>query len=415
MRRNPLVLFLGIAIVAILALLGFTYPKWAPASWMQQAAAPVAEPAAPAAETAATAAEPAAPAAAEAAPAAEPAEPAVTAPVKPTFDVVRVEPDGSAVVAGRAAPAADVQVTISGNELGAAKVTENGEWVIVTTTPIEPGSYELKALAKAGETEVESDQSVALVVPARGSDEKVLAVVSEPNQPSQVLSQVAPAADTAVSAETAPAAAEAAPAAAETAPAAAEAAPAAAETATAAAAAAAEEAPITGDVSLDTVDYNDAGDVIFAGKGPVGTDVRMYSDNKPLGFAAVSPEGTWNFTSRGLIEPGDHTLRADAVDGNGKVISRVELPFNRATPQAVAEAEAAPKDGKIIIQPGNNLWRISRVIYGDGTRYTVIYEANKEQIRNPDLIYPGQILMTPGVVPPETIDPDSREPLPSAQ
>ena len=384
MRRNPLVLFLAAAIVAILAVLGFTYPKWAPASLTQEAAAPAAE-TTPAAETvAATPATPAEPAAAETAPAA-------TEVAKPTFDVVRVEPDGSAVVAGRASPAADVKVTINGNELGAAKATENGEWVVVTTTPIAPGSYELKAVAKTGDTEVASDQSVALVVPAAGTEEKVLAVVSEPNQPSQVLSQEAPAADTTT------AAAE----------------PAAAETA--AAAPAAPEAPLTGTVSIDTVDYNDLGDVIFSGKGPVDADVRLYANNNPLGFAAVSPEGSWNFTSRGLIEPGDYTLRADAVDDSGKVVARVELPFTRATPEVVAEAEAAPKDGKITIQPGNNLWRISRVIYGDGDRYTVIYEANKDQIRDPNIIYPGQILMTPGVVPPETIDPDSREPLPSAQ
>ena len=202
-------------------------------------------------------------------------------------------------------------------------------------------------------------------------------MVSEPNQPSQVLSQVAPAEDT---------------------------------TTTAAA-----DVALTGTVSIDTVDYNDQGDVIFAGKGPADTDVRLYANNNPLGFAAVTPEGTWNFTSRGLIEPGDYTLRADAVDDAGKVVARVELPFNRATPEVVAAAEAAPKDGKITIQPGNNLWRISRVIYGDGTRYTVIYEANKDQIRDPNIIYPGQILLTPGVVPPETIDPDSREPLPSVQ
>ncbi|NNE23118.1 MAG: LysM peptidoglycan-binding domain-containing protein [Rhizobiales bacterium] len=67
--------------------------------------------------------------------------------------------------------------------------------------------------------------------------------------------------------------------------------------------------------------------------------------------------------------------------------------------------------GRIVIQPGNNLWNISRVIYGRGVEYTTIYEANKDQIRNPHRIYPGQIFMTPGTVPPEEIDPQRREPL----
>jgi nucleoid-associated protein YgaU len=72
------------------------------------------------------------------------------------------------------------------------------------------------------------------------------------------------------------------------------------------------------------------------------------------------------------------------------------------------------RTGRIIIQPGNNLWNISRVIYGQGLSYTTIYQANKEQIRNPDLIYPGQIFLTPGVTPPEEIKPEDRTPLPGA-
>jgi nucleoid-associated protein YgaU len=62
---------------------------------------------------------------------------------------------------------------------------------------------------------------------------------------------------------------------------------------------------------------------------------------------------------------------------------------------AAAESAAAAAPTQVIIQPGNNLWKLSRQIYGKGIMYTVIYEANKDQIRRPDLIYPGQIFMTP--------------------
>ncbi|MEL7488070.1 MAG: LysM peptidoglycan-binding domain-containing protein, partial [Pseudomonadota bacterium] len=48
-----------------------------------------------------------------------------------------------------------------------------------------------------------------------------------------------------------------------------------------------------------------------------------------------------------------------------------------------------------IVQPGNSLWRIARRAYGSGFQYTVIYEANADQIRDPDLIYPGQIFEVP--------------------
>ncbi|HKQ94631.1 MAG TPA: LysM peptidoglycan-binding domain-containing protein, partial [Aestuariivirgaceae bacterium] len=81
--------------------------------------------------------------------------------------------------------------------------------------------------------------------------------------------------------------------------------------------------------------------------------------------------------------------------------------------ETVASSTPGTRNGRVVIQPGNNLWRISRVIYGQGVRYTIIYQANKDQIRNPHLIYPGQIFATPGVSPPERIDPTQRTPLES--
>jgi nucleoid-associated protein YgaU len=54
-----------------------------------------------------------------------------------------------------------------------------------------------------------------------------------------------------------------------------------------------------------------------------------------------------------------------------------------------------PEIGTARIVRGDSLWQISRRIYGKGTRYTVIFDANQPQIRNPDLIYPGQIFVLP--------------------
>jgi len=66
------------------------------------------------------------------------------------------------------------------------------------------------------------------------------------------------------------------------------------------------------------------------------------------------------------------------------------LPFERAT-----AAQIDLRDGKVIVQPGNSLWRIARRAYGSGAQYTIIYQANDSQIRDPDLIYPGQIFDVP--------------------
>ena len=74
----------------------------------------------------------------------------------------------------------------------------------------------------------------------------------------------------------------------------------------------------------------------------------------------------------------------------GTVAARIELPFQRDRMQ-----EEGLADGRLVVQPGANLWRIARRVYGRGTRYTVIYQANREQIRDPNRIYPGQMFVLP--------------------
>ncbi len=77
----------------------------------------------------------------------------------------------------------------------------------------------------------------------------------------------------------------------------------------------------------------------------------------------------------------------------GKVVARLELPFSReAEPQrALASADS------VIVQPGQSLWRIARRSYGKGVRYTVIYAANRDDISDPNRIYPGQIFSVPAL------------------
>ncbi|MFM2356502.1 MAG: hypothetical protein RLZZ528_2238 [Pseudomonadota bacterium] len=77
-----------------------------------------------------------------------------------------------------------------------------------------------------------------------------------------------------------------------------------------------------------------------------------------------------------------------------------EATVTEAAPalDAAATAEAAPTVAtvkSVTVQPGFTLWRIARESYGDGVLYVRVYEANKDQIRDPDLIYPGQIFTVP--------------------
>jgi nucleoid-associated protein YgaU len=178
-------------------------------------------------------------------------------------------------------------------------------------------------------------------------------------------------------------------------------------------------------------------------------------------------------TSRSLAV-GDYLIHADSVGADGKLISRVTVPFTREAGEAVTavaapeaqkpeaavpsagdaaaaaqpakepeqasvQAEPAPAkaaeaaaagpepakaapaaaagpaavakaaepssetvapaltkvDASVIIRRGDSLWRISRRVYGRGVRYSTIYLANKEKVRNPNRIWPGQVMMIP--------------------
>ena len=86
--------------------------------------------------------------------------------------------------------------------------------------------------------------------------------------------------------------------------------------------------------------------------------------------------------------------------GTPKPKSMARVPAAAATVAAVSPAEvlnAAPADagGSRVVSRGDSLWALSRLAYGDGARYAVIFNANREKIKNPNLIYPGQTVLVP--------------------
>jgi hypothetical protein len=141
---------------------------------------------------------------------------------------------------------------------------------------------------------------------------------------------------------------------------------------------------------LETVDYDAQGRTRVGGRSEAGSRLVVYLDNQAAGHAEASVNGHWEATLANSISPGLHTLRVDQLANDGQVTARVETPFSRA-----AVLSALPSESAVIVQPGNSLWRISRRIYGEGIRFSVIYQANRDQIRSPELIYPGQIFIVP--------------------
>jgi hypothetical protein len=157
-------------------------------------------------------------------------------------------------------------------------------------------------------------------------------------------------------------------------------------------------------LTIDSISYDALGDVVVAGRGAGAGHVRAYLDNTERGTAPVGAIGHWRVVLRD-VPPGIYTLRIDVIDAAGKVTARAESPMKRESPAVLAAASAAeaaasadptqPVVRVVTVQKGNTLWGIATQHYGEGILYVKVFEANRGQIRNPDLIYPGQIFTIP--------------------
>jgi nucleoid-associated protein YgaU len=272
------------------------------------------------------------------------------APVPPSFDVVKVGPTGTAVIAGRAEPGAKVIVRDGDKAIGEVTADRRGEWVLIPEQPIGSGDRLLSAEASnpGSNTTVKSEETVALSIsptaPAQRAGETALAVVlpREGGHAARVLQLPEGASPGKPNA-----------------------------------------------LSMDTAEYDAEGRVVLSGRAAPGATVQIYLGNEPLATVTADAAGAWSATSSRVVPPGQLELRVDQLASNGRVAQRVALPFTQA-----AALEPAPGQS-YVVQRGNNLWRIAQRAYGAGTRYVIIYSANPDQIRNPDKIYPGQIFKIP--------------------
>ena len=283
---------------------------------------------------------------------------------KPSFDVVRVGPDGRAVVAGSAPPGSRVELLDGGLAVGEAAADARGDFVIIPDAPLPPGTRRLDLTAHPDEgPPVTSETTVAVVVPEdvaspddAGGAALAVALPRTGDAPATVLTPP-PGTDADMA------------------------------------------------LGIETVDYDAAGRISVAGRMAAGARVAVYLNGALLGDALADGDGRWRMTPAAPVPPGQHTLRADQVSADGTVLARIEVPFQRDVPDGAPDAapDAAPDgapdaDQVVVIRPGNSLWHIARRTYGRGTAYTLVYAANRDQIRDPDLIYPGQVFVLP---PPE--------------
>ncbi|NTE53553.1 LysM peptidoglycan-binding domain-containing protein [Agrobacterium tumefaciens] len=472
-------------------------------------------------------------------PAAAPAngDAAQATPGAPTFDVLRVEPDGSAVIAGKAQPGAKLEILSNGNVVAQTTIDGSGDFAAVFDNPLPPGDHELVLRSTDTSGKATQSEEVATVSVPDGKAGELLAMVSRPGQASRVLAMpeaAPPALQTAQSGQPAAAAGETGNPAAAPAPAAGVTPPAAAGSAPAPTAASS--------VQVTAVEF-EGSKIFVAGSAPAGSTVRALVDDREIGKSVTEASG--HFVVEGDVDlaVGSHLITVEELNADGSVKLRVRVPFERpqtdqatvamqapaaspaatttapaenqstasdraafeklrddvakafgilsnlykdqatpaldqaiagrsavaiglkslsefrtaaatepaftafaggitakardllasveawpndvaaigngiaslasrltelhitapaapapqapAGPQTFEQAPLAESQNSVIIRRGDTLWQISRRVYGQGVRYTTIYLANEDQIKNPDLIEPGQIFGVP--------------------
>lgn len=374
-----------------------------------------------------------------------PASPPRAAAVAPSFDIVRVEPDGSSVVAGRAPAGSTVELLRNGQPISTAVADASGAFAMVPPA-LEPGTHELTLRCTVDGQVLQSGDAVSVVVAGDRKTAPMVALMS-PDKPTQILSR--PAGQAAQIPAPAATGTPAAPAPSPTG---------SAPGNTMAAVPAPAGASVPGAhaaIVIDTVEAED-GRMFVSGRGAPAATVRLYLNEAYVASAVTNPQGQLSFTIERGLSPGDYRVRLDEVDpANGAVKSRAEVAFAMPAPtvvgsvpgpagappgapspsgspsspagsravsttapdpsgspqgssqgssQASSPASANTGSPSAVVIPqvqttavtrGDSLWRISRRIYGKGARYTVIYDANHDQIRNHHLIYPGQVFVLP--------------------
>ncbi len=349
------------------------------------------------------------PVAEETAAATEPEPQAAPAmPAAPSFDVVRVDPEGNTLVAGRAAPLSTVEIMLDDQVVDRVETDAGGMFTsLMTLEPAEaPRVMRLAGQGADPETASENVIIAPFATKQMPGAENAEPTAAEASQTGDIELRTDPEAEggteTAL-AETEPQTpvqptvdAEMAAPEATTAP---------------SVLLATEEgidvlqpggdAPeLLSEIALDSISYDPSGEVTLAGRGTGEGFIRVYLDNRPVRTQKIEESGRWR-APLPEVEAGVYTLRIDEVNSQGDVVSRVETPFKREEPEELAELNSAdaPDTGidlsLVTVQPGNTLWGIASRNYGEGILYVRVFEANRDRIRDPDLIYPGQVFEVP--------------------
>ena len=251
----------------------------------------------------------------------------------PSFDLVRIEKSGNIIIAGRNPRESNISVLINKKIVATKHTNKSGEFVFAPSEALKPGNYVISLID--ADKNIKSEDSVFVYVSERGYKNSVSLLMTKNG--SKVM-QAPELAD--------------------------------------------------GDLVVSKIDYLDSGRMVVTGRALPRLRVSLSLDDKYLGFARVSDYKNFGLGADiGKLESGKkYKLNIRLHDGEGTTIANVEHEF--VMPEMTGDDNTF-----YTVRRGDCLWIIARNFLRRGVLFTMIAERNN--ITNPDLIYPDQLLQIP--------------------
>ena len=255
----------------------------------------------------------------------------------PSFDIVRIERDGNIVVAGRWAPNKNISIMINGKIVATEMTDANGEFVYAPKKPLAAGNYTLSIIG--ADENAKSSNKVFIYISERGYENSISLLMTPDGStvlqaPSMVYGD---------------------------------------------------------DLTVSKIDYLDTGRIIVSGDAMPRLRVSLWLDDKFLGWTRVSSYRHFGMGADiGKLEPGrEYKLAVRMHDGDGHTIANITHQFTMPKP-------TGDDDTYYTVRRGDCLWIIARNFMRRGILFSVI--ADRNNIKNPDLIFPKQKLQIPVLV-----------------
>ncbi len=258
-----------------------------------------------------------------------------------SFDLVRISQDGEAVMAGKSQPNKKIKLFDGQEILAEFESDANGEWIWLSEVPLKSGIKKFKLkYSKIEDSGTQSDQTIIVFVNKKAQTKpKVVKFFNDENGSLEMLNLD----------------------------------------------------KVSDGVTLDFLNYSSSGFVIFSGRTTPNTILEINQPTIKLGETKSDESGKWKFVINYNQISNENISIETTINGEKTILSfsasKLEEKLNKKNVEL--------NNNQIIVKKGNSLWRIARKTLGGGIFYTEIYKNNYKKIKNPDLIFPGQVFNIP--------------------